>query len=249
MLPVHPEICHPEAELPDTRTMKQRLTLLSTAAMAAFLFGALSNGQGTRFDHQVRNDFFAGFAGNAEAFARAMATAEATLAAEPNHAEALVWHGSGLYYQAGQAFQKGDPQKGMELSTKGIAEMDRAVALAPDSIGVRIPRGAVLLTATRFQQGPHVAPLLDRAMADYQHTYELQEKILDQLGTHPRGELLLGIADAANRLGDKEKAKRFYQRAVESLPDTVYARNAKEWLETGKLAPQKAGCLGCHSGK
>jgi hypothetical protein len=50
-------------------------------------------------------------------------------------------------------------------------------------------------------------------------------------------------------MGDKEKATQFYQRAVNDLPDTVYARNAKEWLETGKLAPQKAGCLGCHSGK
>jgi tetratricopeptide (TPR) repeat protein len=229
--------------------MKQRLTILSVTALAAFLFGALSKGQGTRFDHQVRNDFFAGFAGNNEAMARAMTTAEATLAAEPNHAEALVWHGSGLYYQAGQAFQKGDPQKGMDLATKGIAEMDKAVALAPDNVGVRIPRGAVLLTATRFQQGPHVGPLVERAMKDYEHTYRLQEKFLDKLGTHPRGELLLGIADAASRMGDKEKATQFYQRAVNDLPDTVYARNAKEWLETGKLAPQKAGCLGCHSGK
>ena len=229
--------------------MKQRLTILSVTAVAAFLFGALSKGQDTRFDYQVRNDFFAGFSGNAEAMARAMAVAEATLAADPKHAEALVWHGSGLYFQAGQAFQKGDPQKGMELATKGIAEMDQAVALAPDNVGVRIPRGAVLLTATRFQQGPHVGPLVERAMKDYEHTYQLQEKFLGKLGTHPRGELLLGIADAANRMGDKEKAKQFYQRAVQDLPETVYARNAKEWLETGKLAPQKAGCLGCHSGK
>ena len=229
--------------------MKKRLTLLACAAVASFFLGALSNGQTARFDHQVRNDFFAGFSGNNEAMARAMTVTEATLASDPNHAEALVWHGAAIYYQAGQAFQKGDVQKGMELATKGVAEMDKAVALAPDHIGVRVPRGAVLLTATRYQQGPQVAPLLDRAMQDYEHTYKLQEKVLDTLGTHPRGELLLGIADAANRMGDKEKAKQFYERAVADLPDTVYSRNAKEWLETGKLAPQKAGCLGCHSGK
>ena len=195
----------------------------------------------------VRNDLFAGFSGDAAALERAMKATEATLAENPNHAEALVWHGAGTYFLAGQAFQKGDPQKGMELAKKGIAEMDRAVAIAPNDIAVRVPRGSVLITATRFQQGPHVAPLVARAVSDFEKAYEIQGAMLDKLGTHPKGELLLALADGYNRTGNKEKAKLFYERAANEMSGTVYARSAKEWLETGALAPQKAGCLGCHA--
>lgn len=228
--------------------MKQRIAIFTLTAAASFLFGTRLHGQ-ERYDHKVRELYFAGFSGNAEALEKAMKATDATLKENPKHAEAMVWHGSGVYFLAGQAFQKGDVQKGMEMAQKGIAMMDEAVALAPDSIGVRAPRGAVLISATRFQQGPHVKPLLERAAADYAHMYKLQEAILDKLGTHPRGELLMGLADATARMGDKEKAKSLYERVAADLPGTPYERYAKEWLEKGSLPPQKAGCIGCHTGK
>ncbi len=226
--------------------MATRISYLVIAAILSFFAGTLQAQQ--RYDHRVRNDFFAGFTGDAAALERGMKAAEATLGENPDHAEALVWHGSGLYYMAGQAFQKGDVEKGMALAQKGIAECDRAVALEPDNIGVRVPRGAMLMMATRFQQGPHVKALVARALSDYEKAYEIQQSFLDKLGTHPKGELLLGLADGYNRTGDKEKAKMFYQRAAAELPGSPYERSAREWLDTGSLAPQKAGCLGCHAG-
>jgi tetratricopeptide (TPR) repeat protein len=226
--------------------MRLRIAYLVIAAVASFFAGAARAQD--RYDLKVRNDFFAGFGGDAAALERGLKAAAATLAENPNHAEALVWHGAGTYYLAGQAFMKGDPQKGMELASKGIAEMDRAVELAPDHIGVRIPRGSALLTATRFQQGPHVAPLVARALSDYEKAYEIQQGMLDKLGTHSKGELLIGLADGHSRTGSKEKAKMLYERIANEMPGTPYAQSAKEWLETGTLAPQKAGCLGCHMG-
>ncbi len=228
--------------------MKQRLLLLTFAAVGGFLWGARSQAGDARFDHTVRNDFFAGFSGDAAALSRALQATERILQANPDHAEALVWHGSGVYYLAGQAFPKGDPQKGMELFEKGVAEMDRAVSLAPNRVGVRIPRGAVLLTATRTQQGPHVAPLVAKALSDYERVYEIQKNTLAQIATHPKGELLMGLADGYARTGNTDKAREFYEMTVREVAGSVYERNAKEWLATGKLAPQKAGCLGCHSG-
>src|SRR6266481_4509685 len=119
-----------------------------------------------RFDLKVRNYFFAGFTGNAEALETGMKMSEEALTANPKNAEALVWHGSGLYFQAGQAFQKGDGAKGMEMFQRSMKEMDAAVALAPDSIGVRIPRGAVLFTGSRFMQDPAMArPLIEKAVS------------------------------------------------------------------------------------
>ena len=57
-----------------------------------------------RFDMRVRNDFFAGFAGNQEALDRAMKLCEEELARNPANAAALVWHGSGVFFESGMYF-------------------------------------------------------------------------------------------------------------------------------------------------
>src|SRR5260370_31680192 len=109
-----------------------------------------------RFDYKVRNYFFAGFAGDNESLEKGMKICETVLADNPKHAEAMVWHGAALFYQAGQAFQKGDMQNGGELWQRGMTEMDAAVTLEPDNLGVRIPRGAVLVTASHYVPWPHI---------------------------------------------------------------------------------------------
>ncbi|MDQ2901150.1 MAG: hypothetical protein M3Y07_15330 [Acidobacteriota bacterium] len=94
---------------------------------------------GERFDMKVRNDFFAGFAGDNEALQRGMRASEEALAANPKHAEALVWHGIGLFFEASRFFQKRDMEMGWDYWTRGLKEMDDAVAMEPDSVGVRPP--------------------------------------------------------------------------------------------------------------
>src|SRR4051794_5884544 len=124
--------------------MKRRRLTMMILAVAAFMFGFLftlkSAPAQERFDYKVRNDFFAGFGGNTEALERAMKACEQTLSTNGENAEALVWHGGGLYYLGGQAYQHGDPARGQELVMKGLGEMNRAVELDPSNPGVRIPR-------------------------------------------------------------------------------------------------------------
>jgi len=62
------------------------------------LVGLTVLGAQPRFDMQVRNDFFAGFGGDVAAFDRGMKACEQVLAQNPKHAEALVWHGGGVFY-------------------------------------------------------------------------------------------------------------------------------------------------------
>ncbi|HEY6390331.1 MAG TPA: hypothetical protein VIX89_03570 [Bryobacteraceae bacterium] len=202
-----------------------------------------------RFDFKVRNYFFAGFAGNAASLEKGMKICESVLAENPKDAEAMVWHGAGLFYQGGQFFQKGDMQNGQNMWTRGLSEMDAAVALAPDNLGVRIPRGAVLLTASHYVPGPDMAkPLIEKGLTDFEKAYEMQSAQLDSMGTHPRGELLIGLGDSYSRLGNREKAQEFFERIQKDLKGTPYEKSAKIWLETGTLAPAQAGCLGCHTG-
>jgi hypothetical protein len=222
----------------------------SNVMMAAGLMAVAAYGQ-DRFDMQVRGDFFAGFGGNQEAMARAMKNAEAILAANPKHAEARVWHGAGLIGQSRQAFQAGDMRTGGELLARGQKEMDDAAALEPDNLGVRIPRGAVLMTAGRaiVAQNPEQGrALMTKALVDYEYAYDRQKDSLSTMGQHPVGELLLGIADANSRLGNAERASEFFDRIQTVLPGSVYAKRAAFWKETKSLPPAQAGCIGCHTG-
>jgi tetratricopeptide (TPR) repeat protein len=200
-----------------------------------------------RFDMIVRADFFAGFAGDAGRLEKGMAACERALADNPAHAEALVWHGSGLGYRAGMAFQNGDAQRGGELWARGLDEMDRAVALEPDNLGVLIPRGAMLLQATRHMPAEAARPLLEQAVGDYERVLALQSAYFDTIGDHPKGELLFGLAEGSSRLGRPEKARMYFDRLIKDAPASGHAPTAADFLATGTLPPtQGLGCVGCH---
>ncbi|MDX2154145.1 MAG: hypothetical protein SFV54_25620 [Bryobacteraceae bacterium] len=215
--------------------------ILAGAGVAACLLA-----ETVRFDHVVRNDFFAGFAGNREAFERAMKATEAVLKSDAKHAEALAWHGSGLMQQAGELFRQGDQQKGVALWSKALAEMEEAVAIAPRNVGVRAPRGATLFTASRFAPPQQSRPLLEAAIQDYETILDVQTAHFDKIGVHPKGELLFGLAEGYSRLNDATKARAFFERITRELPGTVYAKRADKWLAGGKLEPAETRCVGCH---
>lgn len=227
--------------------MKRNIAILLISAVC---FAQKGTSEDVRFDYKVRNDYFAGFTGDKEAMERALAKTGAVLATDPDHAEALVWHGSGLFYQSGQAFQTGNQQKGMELFAKSQGMMDHAVELAPSNIGVRVPRGAVLLQAT-FGWPENIArPLIEKGLSDYLKTHEMQKDSLDTIGTHPKGELLFGIADAYRRLGNEDKAGEWFGMIAKTMPGTNYAKRADIYLTTKTLTAGQARCVGCHeSGK
>src|SRR5579862_1037774 len=202
-----------------------------------------------RFDFKVRNYFFAGLAGDGAALQKGMKICEDILAHDPKQPEALVWHGTGLVQESREAFQKGDNQNGATLWQRGLDEMDQAAVLAPNDLGVRIVRGAVLLVASQYLPDPEMArPLIEKGLNDYEKAYAIQGPDLAHLGTHKSGELMIGMADAYARLGQTEKAQQWFERIQKDLPGTPYASSAAAWLETKTLAPQKAGCLSCHTG-
>ena len=226
---------------------------ISLAGLAALAFG-LGVGSTTlvarenRFDLKVRQDFFAGLGGDQEAFQRAMKASEAVLAEDPKQAEALVWHGAGLYTMARSVCTGGQQkQKCSDLFSKGTEEMDRAVALEPDNVGVRVPRGAVYLAVSRFVPAEMGKGMLAKGLTDYQHVYELQTDRFESLGVHPRGELLFGLGEGYARSGDVDKAQVYFERILKDLKDTAYAKRASKWMDTkAAFTAADTGCIGCH---
>ncbi len=200
-----------------------------------------------RFDFIVREDFFAGMAGDQARFNKGMKFCEETLAKNPQHPEALVWHGCGLMFQAGMAFQKSDMQKGGELWQKGLDEMETAVKLEPENIAVLIPRAASLFATSQYVPMPGVAnELLETAVKDYEKVFQLQQGYFNQLSAHARGELLIALAAGWHRLGNSDKARAYFLRLTKETPNSPHATTARTWLEKQTL-PARISCAGCHA--
>ena len=199
---------------------------------------------------KVRDDFYAGFRGDAARLDRTMKTCDDALVANPSDAPALAWRGGGFLFLGAQALRRGEPAKGSELYAKGLQQMQSALDLGPNNISVRIIRGATLQDAARRSPGPAEAEQLMRtALEDYEKTLSRQEPYFDRVPAHGRGELLLGLADGYSRTGDRGTAAAFFERIRKELPGSAYAQSASQWLETRTPLPIKqAGCLGCHQG-
>jgi hypothetical protein len=201
-----------------------------------------------RFDMAVRGDMFSGMAGDREALERAMRLSEQRLENNSKDPEALVWHGSGLVFQAGQMFRAGDVINGKQTIVRGMKEMDDAVALEPHSLTTLIPRGASLLGYAAHASDPARArPRLEMGLADYEMVLSLQKPEWERLPLHSRGELLSGLAAGWLQAADVAKARSYAQRIATEMPGSRYAARAQEFLST---VPPPARldwpCLGCH---
>jgi hypothetical protein len=219
------------------------ITTLSAAGLASTLFAG-------RIDEKIRNDFFAGFTGDQAALERAMRVSGEAIALDPNgSAEALAWHGGGLLVLAGQKFQQGDFAAGGELWGKASAEMEKAGVLEPDNPAVLVPRASVWFAASRTAPPQMSKPILTKAIADYEHVYELQKTYFDTLSTHMRGELLFGLADGNARNGNDAKARIYFAKLAEIGPATGHLEQAKLYLRGEKYTVGSVSCHGCHTAK
>ena len=228
-----------------------KLAIITALALSFLLSLAFAQKQAEpRFDHLVREDFFAGFAGDAEALKRGMAKCEEKLKTEPDNAEALVWHGAGLRFQATAWFQKNEIQKGRALSQKGEAEMERAVQLQPQAVAVLIPRAATYLVSSRYVPNPEQQrAMLTKVIHDYEEVYRQRQARFDKLSEHARGELLLGLAEAYLRSGGADNRAKATALLTLAQREKSYAKEATAWLQAAPDARPATffhTCVGCH---
>jgi tetratricopeptide (TPR) repeat protein len=213
--------------------------------VAAVGVAAISHAQ-ERFDYQVRDDMFRAFGGNEAAYKNAMAMIEEKLKEHPDHAEALVWRGAGRTFMAGRAFEGGDLAGARAMAAEGMADMDRAIALEPNNIGVLIPRAAVLLGMARNQRdAARMRELAGQAAANFETALALRKPAFDHLGQHNRGEYLSGLAESWALTGNQVAAERYLRRILVELPNSRYAERAAaklaNWEDRGPL-----NCQSCH---
>ena len=209
-------------------------------------------GQSERFDLLVREDFFAGIFGDEARLDRGMKYCEEILAKNPNHAQALVWHGGGLVTRASSVYARGDTAAGDRLWQQGLYEVNRARELAPDDMGVKIGRSALLLgmASSGFDPNdPEGRKLLDSAVHDYELVYEVQKSQLARLSSHSRGELLFGLAAGWSRLGNEAETRRYLETIVRECAGSGYEKEARRDLLKKPFGVVDHSCIGCHVNK
>jgi len=75
----------------------------------------------------------------------------------------------------------------------------------------------------------------------------MQQPMIDRMPVNLRGELLAGLAQSAQRLGDWEDAKSYLNQIVMGMAGTPYERKAKRWLDEPASAEKSAlVCQTCH---
>ncbi len=221
-------------------------TPVASPAQPAVVASTKAPADSERFDVKVRQDFFDGIRGDAAALDRAQKLCEDTLAKNPNHAEAMVWHGAALAARSQQAFMKGDRDTGLALYMKGTREMDHAVELAPQSVGVRIPRGAVYLVMAHYVPEPEHTKLLERGVSDYETTLTEQAPYFATLSLHAREQLLYGLTDGYAMLGQTDKARATYERMQHDAAGSELLPRAAE-RAAGHTVAGDAPCEQCHA--
>lgn len=166
-----------------------------------------------KFDRTLQSDFSAGMGGDDAARTRAFERADKILAANPNDAETLAWHGSATLAQSGKLFQGGNFREGAALWQKGLQEMDKAVELAPESFAVRIVRGSTALNAAKhYPDAATAKQLREKGAADYEKLLGLPDEASKKAAQNQLRRILDALVEAYDKLGDTAKAETYRQR-------------------------------------
>jgi hypothetical protein len=153
-------------------------------------------------------------------------------------------------YMAVQAHEAGDRQK----FQREYAQADELYAKSASlSQGTPKRPGVLAITGGSFVVFADRLPLelrrqgWERARANYTALREAQMPAFDKYPLHMRGEVMAGLAQAAQRLGESENARTLTEEVVAAFPGTPYAVFAKRWLDNpDTIAKSKIACLTCH---
>jgi hypothetical protein len=199
---------------------------------------------------RLRDKFNVGFMGDEAAFDDGYREVKDIVAREPQNPDALVFLGAAELFLSGRAAMKGEREKMMGLWGEGMAKLDRGMALAPEDTGVTAAYGAATLTAgLHVPYDPVALPAVKKGLAAYEKLLAKQAPTMHCLSTHARCELLLGAGEGWARLGERDKARSYYQRVAaecrdDKLPD--YEQEAAAWLGGRTERGHVHRCVGCH---
>ena len=198
----------------------------------------------------VREDLFAGYMVNDVArFEKGMRKLDEILKGEFASRPARAWRASGILYLGVRALEAGNVEEFNLRVDEAEGQFNSARTRATrEELGAiyAIQGGAYALFADRFpielrKEGWR------RVQEHYSKLRELQMPAFDNYPQHMRGEVLAGLAQAAQRLGQTDEAEKLLNELIAALPNSVYATRALRWKENPQAADKtNLTCQTCH---
>ncbi len=197
----------------------------------------------------VREDIFAGFLANdMERLARGEKSIDALLEKRPQaKAELLAWKGGATLNRAVFAYENKRPEEFQQKYQQALDLFAEAIKTSPNNGGVHaVTGGTYVVFGDRLPQEKRAAAWA-QAYDSFQILWKLQAPAVDKMPVHLRGELLAGLAQAAQRTGHTQELAQFLDKIIEVLPGTPYEPIAKQWKKNPEAAANSAmTCLTCH---
>ncbi|MBI2689543.1 MAG: hypothetical protein HYX27_24815 [Acidobacteria bacterium] len=210
--------------------------------------------QNIRVSTWVREDLFAGFIdADMDRFERGVKKLDAVLADSPKAADALGWHAGNTLFLAVRAYEAGDNNAFESGYAKALDLFDRIAAIAREEPQYKeavhaITGGSFSVFSDRLPP-KYRRDGWQRVRENYLALREAQRPAFDTANfpLHFRGEVMAGLAQAAQRLGEAEQAKTLTQELVKAFPGTPYAAFGQRWLDKPEtMAKTKLTCGTCH---
>lgn len=205
-----------------------------------FVFAVISSGAvsifaqtgGLKFDEALAADFSKGMDGDAASLERAVQKAGEILAANPKDARTLVWLGSAMLSRSGQFFMSGNYTEGGKSWKDGRQKMDEAVSLDGANTEVLMTRGTTYLSASKqFPVKEEANNILKLGTSDYEKI--TADPNFANFPANLRVKVWSGLAESYERLGDKQKAKTYYQNLSAGATGEPQEKAVK-WLADNK---------------
>lgn len=228
-----------------------RIAWIFLVLTAAPLIEAQERPKGISVSTWVREDLFAGYLdGDMTRHAVGLKKLDAILAADPKSPDALAWRAASTLFAAVLSMEAGDAANFEKFYTEARSAF-AAAALTAQTPQVR--QAVLAVTGGGYAVFGDRLPAKYRKDAwlavreNYSALKQMQMPVFDKLPVHFRGELLAGLAQAAQRLGEAENAKMLTQEITSLMPGTPYAVFAKRWLDKPEMmATAKLTCVSCH---
>jgi hypothetical protein len=159
----------------------------------------------------------------------------------------LAWRGSASMTRAVLAHEAGNAAEFSRRYQTAIASFDEAAKQTSGSDAVLpITGGSLSVLADRLPQ-QHRAEAWTRAYAVFSALWKAQGPAVEKLPVHFQGELLGGLAQAAQRTGRTEESALYVDRMLTLMQGTPYETTAKQWkADPASAATSKLTCKNCH---
>lgn len=199
----------------------------------------------------VREDIFAGFmADDMARFERGEKNIQLLLEQRPGQkGNLLSWKGGALLYRAVRAHEGNRPDEFKRYYQQALDTFSEAGKTTSGNEGVAaVTGGSFGIFADRLPK-EYRAAAWSAAYDNYLTLYKQQAGVLDRLPVHLRGEVLGGLAQAAQRTGRKEETAQYVDKILAVLGGTPYEPVARKWKSNPESAANTSiTCMTCHDG-